>query len=167
MHWIRFLILILIAAIIQTSLLSVLAVTGAQIRPNLLLILMVYFAIHSPAQEAIVSAFLIGLFADLIGTGMGPQLLAFGVLGSLISEVRHIMVMRHIPQQMIAVFAAGFLCGAATLILSKMKSCALPVRADHLILWQPLYSACLAGPLFWVLEKILPLHHAKHRSVMS
>ncbi|MCP4449878.1 MAG: rod shape-determining protein MreD [Planctomycetes bacterium] len=167
MHWIRFLILILIAAIIQTSLVNALALTGAQVKPNLLLILMVFFSIHCTAQEAIVSAFVIGLFADLIGAGMGPQLLAFGVIGSLISEVRHVMVMRHIPQQMIAVFAAGFLCGLTTLVLSQIKNCPLPTRADHLILWQPLYSACLAGPLFWVIQKILPQYHAKHRSVMS
>ncbi len=166
MHWIRFLILILIAAIVQTSLVGVLALTEAQIKPNLLLILMVFFSINCAAQEAIVSAFVIGLFADLIGAGMGPQLLAFGVIGSLISEARHIVVIRRIPQQMIAVLAAGCLCGLTTLILSQIKSCPLPTRTDHLILWQPLYSACLAAPLFWVLE-VLPLHHAKHRSVIS
>lgn len=151
----------------QTSLVDVLAVTEAQIRPNLLLVLMVFFAIHCPAQEAIVSAFLIGLFADLIGSGMGPQLLAFGVIGSLISEVRHIMVMRHIPQQMIVVFVAGFFCGLIAVVLFRIKSCPLPTHMEHLILWQPLYSACLAGPLFWVLQQFISLHPSKHRSVMS
>jgi len=167
MHWIRFIILILIAAIVQTSLVGVLALTEAQIKPNLLLILMVYFAVHYSAQEAIVSAFLIGLFADLIGAGMGPQLLAFGVVGSLISEVRHILVMRHIPQQMIVVCLAGVLCGLISFMLFKIKSCPLPTHALHLILWQPLYSACLAGPLFWVLQQITSLYHSKRRSVMS
>jgi len=152
---------------VQTSLVSVLALSEAQIKPNLLLILMVFFSIHCTAQEAIVSAFLIGLFADLIGSGMGPQLLAFGVIGSLISEIRHILVMRRIPQQMIVVFAAGCLSGMIALVLFKIKSCPLPTHSAHLILWQPLYSACLAGPLFWVLQQVTSLHHSKHRSVMS
>lgn len=167
MHWIRFIILILLAAIMQTSLVSVLAVTEGQIKPNLLLILMVFFSIHCTAQEAIVSAFLIGLFADLIGAGMGPQLLAFGLIGSLISEIRHILVMRRIPQQMIAVFVAGCLCGLIALVLFKIKGCPLPTHAGHLILWQPLYSAFLAGPLFWVLQQIMSLRYSKHRSVIS
>jgi rod shape-determining protein MreD len=167
MHWIRFMILTLIATVVQSSLVNVLALTEAQVKPNLLLILMVFFSIHCAAQEAILSAFLIGLFADLIGAGMGPQLLAFGVIGSLISEVRHIMVLRRIPQQMIAVFVAGFLCGLIALILFKIKSCPLPTHAVHLILWQPLYSACLAGPLFWVLRQVMSLRHPQHRSVLS
>lgn len=167
MHWIRFTVLILIAAIVQTSLVSVLSLTEAQIRPNLLLILMVFFAVHCPPQEAIVSAFLIGLFADLIGAGMGPQLLAFGVIGSLIAEIRHVVMMRHIPQQMIVVLVAGSLCGAIAMVLFRIKSCPLPTHAAHLILWQPLYSACLAGPLFWMLQQIMSLHPSKHRSVMS
>lgn len=167
MHWIRFVILVLIAAIIQTSLVGVLALTEAQIRPNLLLILMVFFAIHCPAQEAIVSAFVIGLFADLIGAGMGPLLLAFGLIGSLISEIRHSLVMRHVPQQMIVVFAAGLLCGLIALLLFKVKACPLPTSATHLVLWQPLYSALLAAPLFWMLRQIGPLWHAKHRSAVS
>ncbi len=167
MHWIRFTILILIAAIVQSSLVNVLALTDAQIKPNLLLVLMVFFAIRCPAQEAIVSAFLIGLFADLIGAGMGPQLLAFGIIGSLISEVRHILVMRHIPQQMIAVFAAGLLCGLVSLILFRIKGCPVPTQTGHLILWQPLYSAALAGPLFWLFQFVTSLHHSKHRSVIS
>ena len=167
MHWIRFIILILVAAIVQTSLVSVMALTEAQIRPNLLLILMVFFAIHCPAQEAIVSAFVIGLFADLIGAGMGPLLLAYGVIGSLISEVRHSLMMRHIPQQMIAVLAAGFLCGLIALFLFKVKHCPLPTGVAHFIFWQPLYSAVLAGPMFWVLQLIGPLYRSKHRSVMS
>ena len=145
---------------------NVLALTEAQIKPNLLLILMVFFSINSTAQEAIVSAFLIGLFADLVGSGMGPQLLAFGVIGSLISEIRHILVMRHIPQQMIVVLVAGFLCGLIALALFKIKGCPPPTHAVHLTLWQPLYSACLAGPLFWVLQQVMSLGYSKHRSVM-
>jgi len=167
MHWIRFIILILIAAIVQTSLVSVVAVTEAQIRPNLLLILMVFFAIHCPAQEAIVSAFVIGLFADLIGAGMGPLLLAYGVIGSLISEVRHSLMMRHIPQQMIVVFVAGCVCGLIAMVLFRIKNCPLPTAATHLVFWQPLYSALLAGPLFWILQLMGPLYRSKHRSVMS
>ncbi|MCF7974227.1 MAG: rod shape-determining protein MreD [Phycisphaerae bacterium] len=166
MHWIRFMILILIAAIVQSSLVSVLALTEAQIKPNLLLILMVFFAIHCPAQEAILSAFIIGLFADLIGAGMGPLLLAYGVIGSLLSEVRHVMVLRHIPQQMIAVFAAGGLCGLVALVLFRIKGCPVPIDMAHLVLWQPLYSAVLAGPFFWILPHVMSMGHSKHRSIM-
>jgi rod shape-determining protein MreD len=160
-------ILVLIAAIVQSSLVDVLALTEARVKPDLLLILMVFFAIHCPAQEAIISAFIVGLFADLIGAGMGPQLLAFGVLGSLLSEVRHVMVLRHIPQQMISVFGTGCLCGGVALVLFRIKGCPVPTDMMSLILWQPLYSAVLAGPIFWVLPSIMSLGHSKQRSVMS
>lgn len=166
MHWIRFMILVLIAAIVQSSLVGVIALTEAQIKPNLLLIFMVFFAIYAPAQEAIISSFAIGLFADLIGTGMGPQILAYGLIGSLLSELRHIMVLRHMPQQMITVLVSGVICGLITLLLFKIKDSPAPSNIINLTLWQPLYSAALAGPFFWVLPTVMSLRAPKQRTIL-
>ena len=127
MRWIRFTILILVAAILQTSLVQLLALTEAEIKPNLLLILLVYFSVHANGADGIITSFAIGLCADLIGSGVGPQMVSFGLTGSLLTEIRKLIDLRPILNQIIVVVLAGMLSGLLTLPLYAVKGSRLVV----------------------------------------
>lgn len=149
MHWLRFTILVLAASMLQTNLVGVCAITSAQIKPNLLLILLAFFAIHCNPHDVIIASFIIGLCADLIGPTMGPQMISFGIIGTLLAELRQFVVLEKIPQQMLATGLAGFLAAALAALLYPIKDVSLAVHLDGYLLWQPLYSAIL-GPLLFV-----------------
>ena len=70
MHWLRFAVLLLVSTLLQKDLLNAIDVAG--IKPDLLLILLAFFAIFREPREAIIASFSIGLAADLIGPSMGP-----------------------------------------------------------------------------------------------
>ncbi|MCJ7675426.1 MAG: rod shape-determining protein MreD, partial [Sedimentisphaerales bacterium] len=64
MRWFRFAVVIVVATVLQTSLVDVIAVTTADINPDLLLILLLFFAIHGDRTEAVITAFAAGFAAD-------------------------------------------------------------------------------------------------------
>lgn len=167
MRWLRFTVLILVAAILQTSVVSLLGLTTAHIRPNLLLILLVYFAVHAPGPYGILTSFTIGLGADLIGSGMGPLMVSFGLTGSLITELRKLIVLRGILNQIIVVLSAGIVSGLLSLPLYAVKGCPLPTGRWQLILWEPLYSALLAPMLFWMIKFIMGHQSKAQRPMIS
>lgn len=149
MHWLRFAILVLVASMLQTNVVGMCAITPAQIKPNLLLILLAFFAIHCNPHDVIIASFIIGLCADLIGPTMGPQMISFGLIGTLVGELRQFVVLERIPQQILAIGVAGFLTAALAALLYPIKDVSLAVHLAGYLLWQPLYSA-LMGPLLFV-----------------
>ena len=81
MRWVRVAAFILFATMGQESLIKIIAISN--IKPDLLLISLVFFAIYSNMTEAIVISFVIGFAADLIGSSMGPGIISFGSFGTL------------------------------------------------------------------------------------
>ena len=91
------------------------------LRPDLLIILLVFFAIYNNTTEAIISSFSIGFAADLIGTSMGSQMLSFGILGTSLSYLTQVIAMRKKPYQALAIFVITILVGFLTNILKGFK----------------------------------------------
>ncbi|MHC4214448.1 MAG: rod shape-determining protein MreD [Planctomycetota bacterium] len=106
MRWLRFALLILIVMVLQASLLSPL-----KIKPDLLLILLVFFAIYLNPYDAIITSFTIGFAADVIGFSMGPMMLSFGLLGSLLAQLQQALSLRKMPFQAAAIFVVGIVTG--------------------------------------------------------
>ena len=98
MRWLRFAVLILIAVLIQAGVLM-----NLTIRPDLLIILLVFFAVHSNPYHAIITSFTIGFAADLIGPAIGPQIISFGLLGSALAHLRKVVAVRNMIQQGITI----------------------------------------------------------------
>lgn len=167
MHWLRFIVLVLTASILQTNLVEICAITSAQITPNLLLILLVFFSIYCNPHDVIVTSFIIGLCADLIGPTVGPQMISYGIIGTLVGELRQFVVLDKIPQQMLAIGVAGFLTAALAASLYPVKSVSLSVHFDGYLLWQPLYSAIIGPFLFTGLAFIMGMRRPKPRAGMS
>jgi rod shape-determining protein MreD len=122
MKWLRFAFLLLAAAVIQSSaLMNVISLTDMHIKPDLLLILMVYFAINCDSYDVIITSFAIGFAADITGTLIGPHIISFGIAGTALSYIRKVILLKHTRQQAMTIFVAGILTYLLAIILVKLK----------------------------------------------
>lgn len=117
MRWYRFAVLVLLATVLQAGFLS-----NFNIKPDLLLILLVFFAVYSNTSEAIISSFTIGFAADLIGHAMGPQTISFGLFGTLLAYLHRVIAIRKMPYQALAIFVTAILAGTMVYLLNLLKS---------------------------------------------
>ncbi len=144
MRWFRFAVLILIATLLQAGLLADLS-----IKPNLLLILLVFFSAHCKNPDVIITSFTIGFAADITpGSAMGSQIISFGLFGTLLAEVHNIIVIRKMPYQSLAIFIIGFLTAALVCFLSFLKAESAASNIYTELFWTPLYSAIIGPFLF-------------------
>ena len=143
MRWFRFAILITSAAVLQAGFLA-----RWDIRPDLLLILLVFFAVYSSITEAIITSFVIGFAADLIGSSMDPQIISFGLFGTLLAYLHRLIAIRKMPYQTAAIFTVGLFAALLTYLLSRLISQPHIQNAYALIFATSLYSAVVGPFLF-------------------
>ncbi|MEJ2702661.1 MAG: rod shape-determining protein MreD [Sedimentisphaerales bacterium] len=147
MRWLRFAILILAAAVLQKGMLD-----RWNNRPDLLLVLLVFFAIYSNMTEAIISSFTIGFAADLIGSplGMGSHMISFGLLGTSLAYVHRVVAIRTKPYQAVAIFVVGVLTALlAHLLAFIVKREPMPESMLTAVLLTSLYSG-IVGPFLFI-----------------
>jgi rod shape-determining protein MreD len=150
MRWLRFAVLVLVATILQTSLVGTISVRD--VKPDLLLILLVFFAISIDPRDAIVASFAIGFAADLsnpVRDLMGPQIISFGVFGTLLSDVHGIVSIRRMAHQAVAIFIMGALTALLSYLLTFFRAEPAAAHFAGQLLWQPLYSAVVGPFLFF------------------
>jgi rod shape-determining protein MreD len=149
MRWLRFAVLILIVTILQAGMVDVLAVSRWNVKPDLLLILLVFFAVYCNTSEAIVTSFTIGFAADIIGSAMGAQTLSFGIFGTLLAYLHRVISIKKIPYQSAAIFVTGILAGSLAYFLSLVKGQPESSNVYGVIFGTSLYSS-LVGPFFFL-----------------
>jgi len=150
MRWFRFVAFILIAAILQASLLNIIALPPLNIKPNILLIFLVFFAIHFNTTEAIITSFAIGFAADIsIGAAMGSQTISYGLFGTALAYLHRVITIRSMPSQALAIFITGCLVGVLTHFLALLKGQSTISNIYTAILGIALYSAII-GPFFFL-----------------
>jgi|GEM_PF-986795 rod shape-determining protein MreD len=150
MKWYRFALLILATTVIGSSaLMDVISLTEQHIKPQLLLIMLVYFAINANGYDAIICCFAVGLAADLTGTLIGPYFLSYGIIGTVLSQVRKMVILKTTTQQALAIFITGLFVQLTAVILMKFKA-ASPANAGFSVtMMTSMYSAIL-----WFLIRI-------------
>ncbi len=116
MRWFRFAVLVLFATVLQTGFLA-----NFSYKPDLLLILLVFFAVYCNTSEAIISSFVIGFAADLIGPIMGPQTISFGLMGTLLAYLHRVLAIRKMHYQALAIFVTGILTGILANLLNMLR----------------------------------------------
>lgn len=149
MRWLRFAVLVLVATILQTSLVGI--ISFRDIKPDLLVILLVFFAISIDPRDAIVASFAIGFAADLsnpVRDLMGPQIISFGVFGTLLSDVHSVISIQRMMHQAVAIFVIGSLTALVSYLLTFFRAEPAAAHFAAQLLWQPLYSAVI-GPLLF------------------
>jgi len=159
MRWIRFAVLVVAATILQTSFLGVVWVISPDITPNLLLILLVFFAIHSESNDAVITSFVIGLAADLANPAaglMGPRILSYGLFGTLLSNLQDVISLRRLPLQGMAIFVVGLLTSIFSYLLAYIRPGAVVIGVAREFFWQPVLSAFigpfLSLPMAWLMH---------------
>lgn len=146
MRWLRFAVLLSLVTVLQASVLA-----GFNIRPDLLLILLVFFAIYCNTTEAIIASFTIGFAADIIivGSAMGPRIISFGLFGTALAYLHRIIAIRKMPYQSLAIFVIGFLAGALAHLLTFLKG--QPVTSDtYAVLFGTSLYSSLVGPFLFL-----------------
>ncbi len=153
MRWFRFAVLVLVASLLQTGLMGAIWILRADFKPDLLLILLVFFALRSNSTEAIIASFAIGFAADLsnpiAGRLMGPRMISFGACGTLLSDLNTTISPRRVIYQAITIFLTGCLTAGLSYLLTFLRTGGFPANMAAGCFWQPLYSAVL-GPLLFL-----------------
>jgi len=147
MRWFRFALLILAVTVIQKGLLA-----RWSSKPDLLIILLVFFAIYYNTSEAIISSFTIGFAADLVGSPMpmGPQMISFGLFGTLLAYLNRVIAMKRMPYQVLAIFCISVLAGILTHLLAYIvKREPVAVNIYAVIFITSLYSG-IVGPFLFL-----------------
>jgi rod shape-determining protein MreD len=147
MHWLRFAVLVLVATLLQADLLNAVEVGGT--KPDLLLILLAFFAVFCQPREAMIASFSIGLASDLIGPSLGPGTLSFGLLGTALCYLSKVVSLERMPFQAAAVFLLGFAAAVLAHVLSGLQSQPSYDRTLGVLVGTPLYSA-IVGPFLFL-----------------
>jgi rod shape-determining protein MreD len=163
MRWVRFAILILATIVLQASLGDLVAFGSRDIRPDLPLIVMVYFAMNGLPTDAVITSFTVGLARDIVGLTLGPQMLSFGICGTALSSIRRYILIRNAVFQGLMILLTGVATSGLSQLLSMIKG--VPVRGDLLsqLLLCPLYSAVIGPVLFIPLEWVMRLQDKRYR----
>lgn len=149
MRWLRFAVLVIITTILQTSIVDIIAVTSSKIKPDLMLVLLVFFAVHLSSTDAVITSFIIGFAADIISPTMGPQIISFGLFGTLLADLHGVIAIKKWSYQTLAIFVVGFLTAALVHFLVFLKSESMPSDTYTKLFWTPLFSAII-GPFFFL-----------------
>jgi rod shape-determining protein MreD len=149
MRWFRFAVFICLATVLQAGLVDIIAVTRLNIKPDLLLILLVFFSIYCNPSDAIITSFTIGFAADIIGSTMGARIISFGLFGTLLAYLHNVITIKKMPYQSLAIFITGFLTGLLAYFLMLLKGQPAEPNAYAVIFWTSLYSS-IAGPFLFL-----------------
>ncbi len=142
MRWLRFSILVTLIAVAQASTaMNVAAITDLRIKPDFLLIFLVYFAIKCESYDAIIVSFSLGLAADIISPAMGPYFLSFGIIGTALAHLRKIILLKTTRQQAITIITVGIASGMLAKMLAGFKGSTATTSTLLTILATALYSA--------------------------
>ncbi|MBW8001168.1 MAG: rod shape-determining protein MreD [Planctomycetes bacterium] len=148
MNWSRFSVALIIVTLLQASFVDAISIAG--IKPNLLLVVLVFFAIYANPTEAIITSFIIGFAADVaLGTTIGPHIIGFGLFGTLLSNLNRVIAIRQVQYQCLAIFATGFFSGLAVWLLTAIRRQPLGHNVTAILLQMPLYSS-LVGPILFI-----------------
>jgi rod shape-determining protein MreD len=147
MRWFRFALLILAVTVLQKGLLA-----RWSSKPDLLVILLVFFAIYYSTSDAIISSFTIGFAADLVGSPMpmGPQMISFVLFGTLLAYLHRVIAIKRMPYQALAIFVTSVLTGFLTHLLAYIIK-GEPVAANiyAVVFVSSLYSS-IVGPFLFL-----------------
>ena len=155
MRWSRFLVFLLLITILNASdMLDFVSVSSLHVRPNLLFVILVFFAGNCSMYEAIIASFAIGFAADISSSVMGPYTISFGLLGSLISQLRTVIITKRMIHQCGAVAATGLLAGGLAHILILLKTQELAPNIYIALAGTAIYSGIIAPFLWFALEWI-------------
>lgn len=151
MKWVWFAVLICAAAVLQADLIKIVAVTSLNIKPDLLLILLIFFAVFADTTDALITSFIIGVAADVIASGfpMGTWTISFTIAGTAVAYLNSVLAVRQMFYQGLAIFIGGFLAGVLSQFLAFLTNQPTISNVYSVIFGTSLYSG-LVGPFLFL-----------------
>jgi rod shape-determining protein MreD len=149
MRWLRFAVIISLVTLLQAGLVDIITVGRLNIKPDLLLILMVFFSIYCNQREAIITSFTIGFAADIISSTMGPRIISFGLFGALLSYLHGVIIIKKMPYQALVIFICSLLTGTLVNLLTLLKNQPTMVNVYTALFWTSVYSS-IVGPFLFL-----------------
>jgi rod shape-determining protein MreD len=165
MHWPRFAVLVLIAAVLQKSWIGTIALTDLRVTPDLLLIAMVFFAVRCNETEAIITSFVLGFAADIATAGfsMGPLIISFGLFGTGLSYLHRLIAIKKVPHQAITIFVVGMGTGFLAWLLARVAGHSPRPGGFGALIGISIYSAILGPVLFLLLDWLMRIKSPRRR----
>lgn len=112
MRWVAFALLVYLVTVLQSSVVPYFAVHT--IRPDLMVILAVHYALAARTHDAVIACWIIGLAIDLTSlsypghANVGVHALSLGMIGWLIVKLRDLTFRESVVTQLLFTFAAKF-----------------------------------------------------------
>ena len=151
MRWFSFVIILLIAALLEAgNLLNVFAIGGWTVRPSLLITLLAFYSFSCRPRDAIICSFIIGFTADLAGDIMGPHMICFGLLGLLLNQSNQILFAKRAIYKAILVFVIYVIAETFSHWLGLLKGLDTKDSYYSILLFTAVYSAIIS-PVIWSL----------------
>lgn len=163
MRWIAFAILTYVVTVLQVAVVPFVAVHT--IRPNLLVILAVHYALAARTHDALLACWIIGLVVDLTSlsyaehANVGLHALSLGLIALVIVSLRDLTFRDSVVTQLFFTFAAklalSVLAGAYMLYVVHA-----PDRFGEVVVtgaYATVYTAVLAPYGHWLLRKLRSL----------
>ncbi|MBN1816505.1 MAG: rod shape-determining protein MreD [Sedimentisphaerales bacterium] len=153
MRWIRFIVVVFLITVLDAgNLLNLIATPGLHIRPDLLLIAMVFFVSHLDITHAMTVSFFLGFVADVSGelSILGPYTLSFGIFGSLLCQLRKVVLVRRMLYQALTIFVMALLIRGLAQLLLMVKAQQAGANV-YVILWGTAAYSAVFGPFAWMI----------------
>ena len=149
MRWFSFIIVLLIATLLEAgNLLNLFAIGSWTIRPGVLVTLLVYYALTCRASDAISCAFILGLAADLASGLLGPHMICYGIVGLLLSSMGQMLTMKQALHKSLFVFLTFMVTETGAYWLQILKIQESQPNFYSSMFLTGLYSAIIC-PLIW------------------
>ncbi len=154
MRWPRFAVIVVVTILLQANVVGAIGVTRYNIEPDLLLVLMVFFAVNCRINDAIISSFVIGLAADIVSAGfpMGPRIISFLLLGAGLAYLHRVIAIKNMAQAAITIFIMGICTGLLSRILGALAGRSGMPGGIETLLGTSIYSAIVGPFLFLLLD---------------
>jgi len=149
-----FIVWLLAALVVRGVFSDLLALWG--VRPDLLMLVLVYWGLAAGPVGGTLGGFLIGLIADAeLGRGLGVQAGLFSIAGFAVGLAGRHLIREHIVLQIALLFFGTLFLGLGRLIsLVPADGFRSLLFALPVLLGSALYTALLGPALYWLLRLI-------------
>ncbi len=150
MRWLTFGVLAILVVSLQVTIAPRLTWFGA--RPDWVLVLVVFYALHAPTDRAILAGWLAGALADVMSIErFGLLSISYGLAALAVCAVREALFTRHPLTHLSVTLVAGLLVqGIWTAFRLATGTGSAPFWP---LLWGWVYTALWAVPMHWALLK--------------
>ena len=150
MRWAAYFILVYLAVGVQIGVGDFVRVGESGARPDLILLAVIFIAIHAPRDAALLGAFGIGLVKDMTTLSpLGLYAIAYALVGMFTVSTQELVYRAHVVTHVTLGFVGSLLAGGVVLIHGWIKGPPAPLGE---VFGSALYTALLAPVVLGLLN---------------